>query len=52
MFILFPDEWHIYHPDRRTGWQEFWIGFSGINIDNRVEGNFFKKQKPIFAVGI
>lgn len=52
MFILFPDEWHSYHPDRRTGWQEYWIGFSGINMDNRVEGNFFKKQKPVFAVGI
>ena len=52
MFLLFPNEWHNYSPDERTGWNEHWIGFKGINIDNRVEYGFFNKQKPIFKVGI
>lgn len=52
MFLLFPGEWHNYHPDRRTGWDEFWIGFSGEVIDNRVANGFFSRQRPILNVGI
>lgn len=52
MFLLFPGEWHSYKPDEKTGWDEYWIGFKGINIDNRVSNGFFSKQKPIFNVGI
>jgi len=52
MFLLFPGEWHSYWPDELTGWNEYWIGFNGINIDNRVEHGFFNKQKPIFKVGL
>ena len=52
MFLLFPGEWHSYKPDEQSGWNEYWIGFKGINIDNRVEHGFFNKQKPVFKVGI
>jgi len=52
MFLLFPGEWHSYKPDEQSGWNEYWIGFKGINIDNRVENGFFNKQKPVFKVGI
>ncbi len=52
MFLLFPGEWHSYMPDKNSGWNEYWIGFKGINIDNRVENGFFNKQKPIFNVGM
>jgi len=52
MFLLFPGEWHNYKPEENTGWDEYWIGFSGINIDNRIQNGFFSKQKPIFTVGI
>lgn len=52
MFLLFPGEWHNYMPDKATGWNEYWIGFKGINIDNRVESGFFHKQKPAFNVGL
>ena len=52
MFLLFPGEWHSYKPDEYAGWNEYWIGFKGINIDNRVENGFFNKQKPVFNVGI
>ena len=36
MFIIFPGEWHSYMPDPDTGWNEYWIGFEGVNMDNRV----------------
>lgn len=52
MFLLFPGEWHSYKPDEKTGWDEYWIGFKGINIDNRVVNGFFNKQKPVFKVGL
>lgn len=52
MFLLFPDEWHLYSPDAQTGWDEYWIGFKGVNMDNRCIQNFFSKQKPVFNIGI
>lgn len=52
MFLLFPGEWHNYMPDKSTGWDEYWIGFKGVNIDNRVENGFFTKQKSLFNVGM
>ncbi|NDV79739.1 helix-turn-helix domain-containing protein [Dysgonomonas sp. 511] len=52
MFLLFPGEWHSYQPDKAVGWDEYWIGFKGVNIDNRIDKGFFSDQKPIFNVGI
>ena len=52
MFLLFPGEWHNYMPDKQTGWDEYWIGFTGVNIDNRVKNNFFSKEKPVYNVGL
>ena len=52
MFLLFPGEWHSYKPDEATGWDEYWMGFKGLNIDNRVTNRFFLPQEPIFHVGL
>ncbi len=52
MFLLFPGEWHNYRPEKQIGWDEYWIGFKGANIDNRVLTGFFNKQKPIFRIGL
>lgn len=52
MFLLFPGEWHDYRPDERSGWEEYWIGFTGLNMDSRVEHKFFNKEKPAFNVGV
>lgn len=52
MFLLFPGEWHTYCPDPSTGWDEYWIGFNGINMQNRVEAGFFGKDHPLYSVGL
>lgn len=52
MFLLFPGEWHSYHPDASTGWDEYWIGFKGLNIDVRVQKGFLSPEHPVFRVGI
>lgn len=51
MVMLFPGEWHSYAPDPHTGWSEYWLGFSGVNIDNRVREGFFSVCHPIFNIG-
>lgn len=52
IFLLFPGEWHSYQPDISTGWDEYWIGFGGKDIEERVNNGFFSVQKPLFNVGI
>ena len=51
MFLLFPGEWHTYQPDPDTGWEEYWIGFKGPNIDHRVEAGFLSPKHPLYRVG-
>ena len=51
MFLLFPGEWHSYHPNPKTGWKSYWIGFKGRNMDDRVRAGFLSPQKPIYHMG-
>ena len=51
MFLLFPNEWHTYHPAPDVGWKSYWIGFKGRNIDDRVRYGFLSPEKPIYHVG-
>lgn len=50
--MLFPGERHTYYPAPDTGWEEYWIGFKGPNIDSRVSNGFFSVEHPVFHVGI
>lgn len=52
MILLFPGEWHTYRPDKSTGWNEYWIGFNGKIIDDWANNEFFKKENPIFNIGL
>src|SRR5574344_1666617 len=51
LFLLFPGEWHSYHPLPNVGWTSYWIGFKGKNIDDRVKAGFLSPEKPIYHVG-
>lgn len=51
MFLLFPGEWHTYHPDPYIGWKSHWIGFKGRNMDDRVKAGFLMPEKPIYHIG-
>ena len=51
MFLLFPGEWHTYHPLPDIGWKSRWIGFKGKNMDDRVNAGFLNPEKPIYHVG-
>ena len=51
MFLLFPGEWHSYHPNPQQGWESYWIGFKGPNMDARVRAGFLTPRKPIYHIG-
>ena len=51
LFLLFPGEWHSYHPLPKRGWKSFWIGFRGKNMDDRVTAGFLSPTHPIYHVG-
>ncbi|MDR0742820.1 MAG: AraC family transcriptional regulator [Tannerella sp.] len=51
MILLFPNEWHTYEPDKDRGWVEYWVGFHGLHIDNRVKNGFFSPATPVFHLG-
>lgn len=51
MFLLFPGEWHSYHPLAEVGWKSHWIGFRGTNMDRRVRAGFLSTGHPIYHVG-
>ena len=51
LFIIFPGQWHTYHPSTKTGWNEYYIGFEGSIIDNIVENSFISKENQVLEVG-
>ena len=51
LFLLFPGEWHSYHPLPKIGWKSYWIGFKGKNMDDRVSAGFLSPLRPIYHVG-
>lgn len=51
LFLLFPGEWHTYHPLPSKGWKSYWLGFKGKNMDDRVRAGFLSPTKPVYSVG-
>ena len=52
LMVLFPGQWHTYHPLIHTGWNEYYIGFEGEIIDNIVKNSFLSPEKQILEVGL
>lgn len=52
VILLFPGEWHNYAPDESCGWQEFWVGFQGRNIDQLIRGGYFARDNALLKIGI
>lgn len=51
IFLLFPGEWHCYHPTPGSTWKSYWIGYRGRNMDDRVKYGFLSSAKPIYHTG-
>lgn len=48
VFLLFPDVWHTYSPDRKTGWEDYWIGFNGSYVYELCRRKVLSPECPIF----
>lgn len=45
IFILLPEVWHTYKPEKRCGWEEYWIGFGGEWTNLLLQNNLFSKER-------
>lgn len=52
LMLIFPGQWHTYHPYRQTGWDEYYIGFEGPVADALVRGNFIARHEQVLEVGL
>lgn len=51
VILLYPGVWHRYKPIENTGWEEYWIGFSGSYTQYLLEQECFNPQNPIIQIG-
>lgn len=51
IILLYPGVWHRYKPTEATGWEEYWVGFSGSYARHLLEQECFNPQNPIIKVG-
>jgi AraC-like DNA-binding protein len=51
IIFLFPEERHRYKPDKKTGWNEYWVGFNGNIANNLLSKKFFTPANPVIMVG-
>jgi AraC-like DNA-binding protein len=52
ILLLYPGIWHRYKPKENTGWEEYWIGFSGTYAKYLLEQECFSPQSPIIEIGL
>ncbi|MBG6236267.1 AraC-like DNA-binding protein [Pedobacter sp. CAN_A7] len=46
-FFLFPQIWHRYKPDIKSGWEEYWVGFNGSYAQQLMLADFFSANAPL-----
>lgn len=51
VLLLFPGVWHRFRPERRTGWEEFWVGFKGAYAHYLLEQKCFNAKNPVIRLG-
>ncbi|MDD2476694.1 MAG: AraC family transcriptional regulator [Dysgonamonadaceae bacterium] len=52
IILLFPGQWHTYCPYIDTGWNEYYIGFQGVVIDELVNNEFISLDNQVLDVGV
>lgn len=52
LFLLFPNVWHWYAPDKETGWEEYWIEFDGAYPQALQRKGFFSPYYPLYHIGL
>jgi len=50
VFIVFPNVWHRYRPDPNTGWDEYWIEFTGNAADNFIHNCVLDSSTALLSI--
>lgn len=51
IIVLFPGQWHSYSPVKSSGWNEYYIGFSGAIAENLVKNSFLSNENQVLNIG-
>lgn len=51
LVLVFPHVWHRYRPDKKTGWDEYWVSYAGRQADELVAADFFSPSEPLLTIG-
>ena len=51
VMMLFPGIRHAYRPSRETGWQEYWVGFSGEHAYRLWHNELFSPSRAVQHIG-
>ena len=52
IIMLFPGIEHAYCPRKETGWQEYWVGFSGQHAQRLYKNGILDPRHPVQHIGI
>ncbi len=52
VFLLFPDIWHTYSPAFGQGWEEYWVGFTGVYAEYLMQHECFNPDNPLIHMGV
>jgi AraC-like DNA-binding protein len=52
LFILFPNEWHRYLPNKQSGWDEHWVAFKGCHAEQIIREMDITITAPVFRTQI
>ena len=52
VLVLFPGEWHTYHPSLQEGWDEHWVLFNGEMPTLMQRNGILSPQKALLKPGL
>ncbi len=52
VLMLFPDEWHTYHPSLENGWDEYWVIFNGETPSYMQKSGILSLDKALLKPGL
>lgn len=50
VIVLFPDVWHRYRPNPRTGWRETWMSLNGMILYELQQQGGLGPERPVLRV--
>ena len=52
LLMIFPGQWHSYHPAKDKGWDEYYIGFSGPTLTELISKTPLVQENQILDIGL